>query len=61
MPILSANMYQRVVQPYFSLGPFLIKLLLGLLLKSSDVVHRHPMVTIYPAKHLEWVNVQKPM
>ena len=35
-----------------ALAPLLVQLLLGLLLQSPDVVHRHPVVSVHPAKHL---------
>ena len=35
-----------------ALAPLLVQLLLRLLLQSPDVVHRHPMVSVHPAKHL---------
>ena len=38
--------------PDLSLRPLLVQLLLGLLLQCPDVVHRHPVVPIHPAKHL---------
>ena len=35
-----------------ALAPLLVQLLLCLLLQSPDVVHRHPVVSVHPAKHL---------
>jgi len=35
-----------------ALAPLLVQLLLRLLLQSPDVVHRHPVVSVHPAKHL---------
>ena len=35
-----------------ALAPLLVQLLLGLLLQSPDVVHRHTVVSVHPAKHL---------
>lgn len=40
--------------PDLSLRPLLVQLLLGRLLQCPDVVHRHPVVPIHPAKHLHW-------
>ena len=38
--------------PDLSLGSLLVEFLLGCLLQRPDVVHRHSVVTIDPAKHL---------
>ena len=38
--------------PDLSLAPLLVQLLLGRLLQGPDVVHRHPVVPVHPAKHL---------
>ena len=36
-----------------ALAPLLVQLLLGLLLKGSDVLHGHPVPPVSPAEHLQ--------